>query len=210
MAQVQPRHICFYSNRDKWSAAFLEELKTTPWVSEFRFICVDPSPDRPKLPAWLKQVPTLVIHGDPEPKVDAAVMNWLYERKLREMPKKPSVSNASAGGGGGAAGGAGPAGPAEPVSWIDGEMGGFGNCGYTFLDTDCSAQGNGGETIPGAFSFLHGGASAGDRSGQSAIASTNPTHANAGRTKKEIQFDQMMEQYKQQRDFGMPQGPKRQ
>lgn len=210
MAQVQPRHICFYSNKDKWSAAFLEELKTTPWVPEFRFICVDPSPDRPKLPPWLKQVPTLVINGDPEPKVDAEVMNWLYERKLKEMTKKSSSTNVSGGGGGGAAAASGPGALGDPVSWIDGEMGGFGNCGYTFLDTDCSAQGNGGESIPGAFSYLNGGASPGDRSGQSAIASTNPSHANAGKTKKEIQFDSMMEQYKQQRDFGMPQGPKRQ
>jgi hypothetical protein len=209
MAQAQPRHICFYSNKDKWSAAFLEELKKTPWVPEFRFVCVDPSPDRPKLPPWLKQVPTLVITGNPEPLVDSDVMYWLYERKMKDMPNKssaPSGPCAAVSGGSSAAG----AGGVDPMSWNDGEMGGFGNCGYTFLDTDCSAQGNGGETIPGAFSFLNGGSSPGDRSGQSAIASTNPAHANAGRTKKEIQFDSMMEQYKQNRDFGMPQGPKRQ
>lgn len=204
MAQA-PRHICFYSNKDKWSATFLEELKKTPWVPEFRFFCVDPSPQRPPLPTWLKQVPTLVIQGIPEPLTDTAVMNWLYERKLTEMPtpKKLSTSGSSSAT-------TSAAGPAEPMSWIDGEMGGFGNCGYTFLDTDCSAEGNGGESIPGAFSFLNGGSSPGDRSSQSAIASSNPSHANGGKTKKEIQFDQMMEQYKQQRDFGMPQGPKRQ
>ena len=206
MAQ-SPRHICFYSNKDKWSAAFLEELKLTPWISEFRFFCVDPSPDRPPLPSWLKQVPTLVIQGITEPLTDAAVMNWLYERKLKDMPapKKPMITSGSS-----ATTVASSSGPVDPMSWNDGEMGGFGNCGYTFLDSDCSAQGNGGETIPGAFSFLNGGSSPGDRSGQSAISSSNPSHANGGKTKKEIQFDQMMEQYKQQRDFGVPQGPKRQ
>jgi hypothetical protein len=201
------RHVCFYSNKDKWSAAFLEELKKTPWVPEFRFICVDPSPERPKLPGWLKQVPTLVIQGDPEPKVDAAVMNWLYERKMKENFHQQQQASAK---GGSNAASSSTASSLEPVSWNGGEMGGFGDCGYTFLDTDCSAQGNGGGDIPGAFSFLNGGSSPGDRQSMNAISSTNPAHANAGRTKKEIQFDQMMEQYKQNRDFGIPNGPKRQ
>lgn len=201
------RHVCFYSNKDKWSAAFLEELKKTPWVPEFRFICVDPSPERPKLPPWLKQVPTLVIQGDPEPKVDNAVMNWLYERKMKDNFQKNQQQQQGVKGGSTAGN---MDNPGEPVSWNGGEMGGFGDCGYTFLDTDCTAQGNGGSDIPGAFSFLNGASSPGDRQSMNAIASTNPAHANAGRTKKEIQFDQMMEQYKQNRDFGIPNGPKRQ
>ena len=85
------KHICFYSNSDKWSKAFIEELAGTPWVREFEFICVDPGStgSRPPLPKWLKQVPTLVINGDEEPvKTDTEVMNWLYERKMKEMPKK--------------------------------------------------------------------------------------------------------------------------
>jgi hypothetical protein len=190
------KHICFYSNKDKWSAAFLEELKKTPWVSEFRFVCVDPGAQRPQLPSWLKQVPTLVIHGLPEPLVDTQVMNWLYERKLREMPRTSSESTAS------------PVVSGEPMSWNENELGGFGNAGYSYIDSDTSTGGDGGTTIPGAFSFLNGGASPGDRSSEHSLQGQVTTQSN--RSKKEQMFDKQMEMYKQQRDTGIQMGPKRQ
>ena len=180
------RHICFYSNKDSWSKAFIEELAKTPWVKEFRFVCVDPSPNRPALPSWLKQVPTLVIHGEQEPLTDNAVMNWLYERKMQESPSQ-SVK-----------------GPVEPEAWIDNEMSGFGNAGYSFTNTfDQGVESNAGQSIPGSFSFLNGGSSPGDRQSQHAIQSSGSS--NQGRTKKEVQFDKQMEVYKQQREVGMPQ-----
>jgi hypothetical protein len=194
--QGQKRNSCYYSNKDKWSKAFLEELAGTPWVKEFQFICVDPSPNRPALPKWLKQVPTLVIDGDDEPvKTDTNVMNWLYERKMREMPKKQTAPEPSAAMGG------------EPMSYIGNEMKGFGNAGYSFVDSDTSTGGNGGASIPGSFSFLNGGASPGDRTGQSFGDSIK---TQASRTKKEAMFDQQLDMYKQQRDTGMPRGPVRQ
>ena len=200
MSQGQgKKNICFYSNQDKWSKVFLEELAKTSWVKEFQFICVDPSPNRPSLPKWLKQVPTLVIEGDKEAvKTDTEVMNWLYERKMRETPKKaaPAASSASAAALSG-----------EPASYIDNEMGGFGNAGYSFIDSDTSTAGNGGETIPGSFSFLNGGASPGDRSGQNLGQSIQ---SQASRSKKEVMFDQQLDMYKQQREAGIAKGPARQ
>jgi hypothetical protein len=197
----QKRNICFYSNskKDQWSKAFLEELAKTPWASEFNFICVDPSPNRPSLPAWLKQVPTIVIDGDKEPvKTDTEVMNWLYERKMREMPAKVSERGQVAA----------VAAAAEPVSWIDNEMGGLGNAGYSFIDSDTSTGGNGGAAIPGAFTYLNGSATPGDRESQ---ASLNQAIQNQGtRSKKEQMFDKQLDLYKQQRDMGVPQGPARQ
>jgi len=192
MSQGQKAKTCFYSNKDKWSAAFLEELKTTPWVHEFEFVCVDPGPNRPNLPKWLKQVPTLFIQGDENPvKTDTEVMNWLYERKMRDMPRKPTPSQAAV--------------SAEPASYIDNEMGGFGNAGYSFIDSDTSTGGNGGATIPGSFSFLNGGASPGDRTGQG-----ETMRPKAARSKKESMFDEQLDMYKQQRDMSMPRGPMRQ
>lgn len=196
MNQGQKRNICFYSNseKDKWSKVFIEELAKTPWTQEFQFICVDPSPNRPSLPKWLKQVPTLVINGDENPvKTDTEVMNWLYERKMRELPKKQSVATNAIG--------------SEPASYISNEMGGFGDAGYSFLDSDTSTGGNGGSTIPGTFSFLNGQASPGEREAQS--MGQLPAQS-AGRSKKEVMFDQQLDMYKQQRDLGMPQGPRRQ
>jgi hypothetical protein len=192
--QGQKQNICFYSNseKDKWSRAFLEELKKTPWVHEFQFVCVDPGPNRPALPRWLKQVPTLVINGDETPvKTDTEVMNWLYERKLREMPKK-QTTNASAAVISG-----------EPASYISGEMAGYGDAGYSFIDSDTSTAGNGGNTLPGQFTFLNGQASPGDRQGQ--MMGGGMTQQSAGRSKKEMLMDEQLDLYKQQREMGMPQ-----
>ena len=69
----------------------MEELSTTPFVSEFQLVCVDPSPSRPSLPRWLKSVPSLVIQGESSPRVGpSAVNNWLFERKQGSNgPQKP-------------------------------------------------------------------------------------------------------------------------
>ena len=193
----QKRNICFYSNKDKWSKAFIEELSRTPWVPEFQFVCVDvpASGQKPNLPKWLKQVPTLVIEGDPEPvKTDTEVMNWLYERKMKDGPKKPPATSSQA-----------QALVDGPESWLGKEMVGFGNTGYSFIDSDMSTAGNGGSSIPGNFAFLNGAAAPGQADGGLKQAIQNQ----GTRSKKESMFDQQLDSYKQQRDMGIPQGPAR-
>lgn len=193
------QHLCFYSNKDSWSKAFIEELSQTPWVKDFRFICVDPNAQgiRPQLPKGITQVPMLRIAGENEFRKDQEVMNWLYERKMAA-----GVKGSGQGGQGQSQGQGGP-GSQEPSSWNSGEMGGFGDAGYSFLDSaHLGTQANGGDSIPGNFSFLNGGASPGDR--QSQMAGSSPQQAQ-GRTKKEQQFDAQMEMYMRQRDSGMPQ-----
>lgn len=60
----------------------MEELSRTPYVPEFQLICVDPSPGRPPLPAWLKSVPSLWVAGEDTPRIGPGpVNNWLFERK---------------------------------------------------------------------------------------------------------------------------------
>lgn len=185
----QPEHICFYSNKCQWSKAFLTELANTPWKQSFRFLCVDPSPNRPPLPSWLTKVPTLVIQGEQQPRTDGEVMNWLSEMKLKS---------------GGNMGGA--AGPMEYEAFNMMEHQSFAKgFGYSGLDVDTTATGNGGLTMPGAFSFLNGAAATGDRT-----ANTLPSMADtARRSKKEQLMDQQMEDYIKERNRGMPQGPPR-
>jgi hypothetical protein len=61
----------------------MQELARTPYTSEFILVCVDPSPSRPPLPAWLKSVPTMIPAGSTEPLVGpGAVNNWLAARKM--------------------------------------------------------------------------------------------------------------------------------
>jgi hypothetical protein len=187
MSRPAPVHICFYSNRCDWSKAFIEEISKTNYHSQFRFICVDPGPNRPQLPGWLKQTPTLVISGDPEPRTNSDVMNWLYEQKMRD--------------GGGKSSNSGAAGPMEPEPYLDTEMGGgFGDT-YSFIGADTSAQGDGGLSMKHNFTFLGGQDSMGTRE----ASQFQTTNSNAKRSKKEELLDAQMEQYKTNREVGMPQ-----
>lgn len=104
----RPKHVCFYSKRKieggSPSLAFLEELSKTSFTNEFQFICVDSCgkcgacqdrrpgqcTSRPKLPTWLKAVPTLLIDGESDPLIDDNVFNWLSLRKIQDAPASRS------------------------------------------------------------------------------------------------------------------------
>ena len=196
MSRPAPVHICFYSNRCDWSKAFVEEISKTNYANEFRFICVDPGPNRPALPSWLKQTPTLVISGEPEPRTNSEVMNWLYERKMKDGGgSKSGASN----------GGAAPA-PVEPEPYLDSEMGGGYGDTYSFIGTDTSAQGDGGMSMKHNFTYLNGSDGISTRE----ASSFQTTNSNAKRSKKEEMLDAQMEQYKASRDVGIPQRVARQ
>lgn len=188
MSRPAPIHICFYSTRCEWSKAFIEEISKTEYHKEFRFICVDPGPNRPQLPSWLKQTPTLVISGTPEPLTNSEVMNWLYERKMKD-------GNGNNGGNGGAMG------SFEPEPYVDMEMGGGYSDTYALLNDDMSAEGNGGATMRHNFTYLNGQDGVSTRE----ASSFQSTNSNAKRSKKEELLDQQMEMYKKNRDVGMPQ-----
>lgn len=189
MAQ-NPIHVCFYSNKCQWSKAFITEISATPWKTQFKYVCVDASPGRPPLPGWLKKVPTIVIAGEQEPRTDSDVMNWLYEKKMKEGSSKV-VTGVSTG--------------ADPMAFNVAEQVNFGKgFSYSGLDADTSATGTGGLTMPGAFSFLDGAASAGDRLSQDGGA---PSVQNSQRrSKKEEMFDKQMEAYQRDRDLGIQKG----
>ena len=85
----RPKHVVFYSKRCPHSKSFLEELAKTSFTPEFQFVCVDPSPNRPKLPTWLSSVPTLLIDGEPDPLTDEKVFNWLAMRRIQESSPTP-------------------------------------------------------------------------------------------------------------------------
>ena len=183
MSRPAPVHICFYSNRCEWSKAFIEEISKTSYHPQFRFICVDPGANRPQLPSWLKQTPTLVISGEPEPRTNSEVMNWLYEAKMRE-------GGAAKGQGGGSVT------ALEPEPYLDMEMGGGYGDSYSFIGTDTSAQGDGGMSMKHNFTFLGGGDSVGTRE----ASNFQTTNSNAKRSKKEELLDQQMQAYKAERD----------
>lgn len=190
MSRPAPIHIIFYSNRCEWSKAFLEEISKTNYHQEFRFICVDPGPNRPALPSWLKQTPTLVISGEPEPRTNSDVMNWLYERKMKDGGNKGSGSSGSTAG----------QGPAEPEPYLDMEMGGGYGDQYSFLGADTSAQGNGGASMMHNFTFLGGSDAVSTRE----ASNFQTTNTNEKRSKKEQLLDQQMEMFMKNRSDSGP------
>ncbi len=200
MSVAQPSHICFYSNRCPWSKAFIEDLSKTPWKKEFNYICVDPGQNRPALPKWLEKTPTLVIRGEKEPRTDAEVMNWLYERRMREntVSSSPNQRQPSQD----------PAAATDVEAWNRSELGGgltnTAGSFYSFLSDDTTTKGSG-ASMPGTFSFLNGQAASGQRG-----VDTYPGGAGGEKkTKREQMFDQQMEEYMKYRDTGMPKGPSR-
>ena len=188
-------HICFYSNRCEWSKAFIQEISRTNYHKEFRFICVDPAPNRPQLPSWLKQTPTLVISGEPEPRTDNEVMNWLYERKMKDGGGNTGNSN-------GGAASSGAAVSAEPEPYLDMEMGGGFGDSYSFIGADTSAQGNGGLSMKHNFTYLNGQEAVSTKEASNFQMSSS---ANQKKSKKEEMLDNQMEQYMKSRDLGIPQ-----
>jgi hypothetical protein len=184
-----PQHVCFYSNKCRWSAAFINAIKDTPFKGEFKYVCVDPAPNgqRPQLPGWLKKVPTLVIRGEDEPRTDGDVMNWVSEKKL--------LSNRGDGGAGGSGGGA--PGPAEPEAWVGSEMGGSYTKGFSFIADDQAPIGN--------FEFLNGQNAPGTRTGSDIPnGGLGARGQGSQKSKREALFDKQMEEYMRQRTSGMP------
>ena len=199
LRQTQPPHTCFYSNKCEWSQAFIKELSATPYKGEFHFICIDTTP-RPQLPNWLKQVPTLVIKGEEDPiKVNGDVMNWIYERKLKDTSRAPS----------GASGQGQPQAQAqlagEPEAWNISEMGGKLSESYGNLIDGSGASVESSSSKNFDFGFLNGGASPGDRTTQGIGMSGGKQGPTTTKTKKEEMFDKQMEAFQRNRDTGMPQ-----
>ena len=194
LRQGQPPHICFYSNKCEWSQAFLKELSTTQYKGEFQFICIDTTP-RPQLPNWLKQVPTLLIKGDEDPiKVNGDVMNWIYERKLKDTSRAPVVTSHAKG-----------SASLEPEAWNISEMGGKLSESYGNLVDGTGAAVESSSSKNFDFGFLNGNAAPGDRTGQSMGDSGMKQEPGRSKSKKEEMFDRQMESYAKSRDSGMPQ-----
>ncbi len=149
-------------------------------------MCVDPSPQRPPLPSWLKQTPTLVIRGETQPRTDAEVMNWLYEQRIRNGGASSTVGAQSS---------------LEPEPYMDMEMGGGYGDQYSFLGADTSSTGDGGMSMKHNFTYLNGQ----DAVSTKEASNFQTTSVNQKRSKKEDLLDQQLDQYMKSRDQGMPQ-----
>jgi hypothetical protein len=142
----------------------------------------------------------LVVRGDEEPiKTNSDVLNWLYERKLKDnkprsadmLPRAPMPATG---------------GSMEPEAWNMAEMGGRLSESYGNLveGTGASVDNSGSKNFD--FNFLNGGASPGDRTAQSmGDSSFKQQEPSRTKSKKEEMFDRQLESYQKNRETGMPQ-----
>ena len=195
---------------DSYHDAIMKVVESDQAQETFEFgelLFIRSFPDgRPMLQAlradgFLQKVPTLVIKGEEEPRTDGNVMNWIYERRMKDTSSQQPAPTQRRNND--------PAAVKEPEAWVQAEFGGMGPsnmASYSFIDSDTRVEGNGGDSMPGSFYFLNGA---------SAPASKNDLYGNGGggggekRTKREQMFDNQMEEYMKNRDMGMPKAPPR-
>lgn len=207
----------------------MEELARSPFSKEIRLICVDPSPTRGPLPAWLKVVPTMILANGEDPLIGPqAVNNWLFSRRLMqntgsssEKPKNdafkertepvrvpeysPEVTTRpvpAAKHGSGSAPTSAPSDGSEPLAWHGAEMaGGHWSDSYSFVDDPFTAE-KGMNRIIRNFESLGGPGPVGNAGSAPANKPPQP------RTAKEEKLLKEFEQFSKMRDMEFS-GPKR-
>jgi len=194
MSGPLPRNLCFFSARCRHSQNFLEELAKTPYAKEFRFISVDPQGgQRPSLPPYVKAVPTLMIDGEREPRIESQVMNWLSERRLKD-------NNSAA-----------PAAGNDGLLAFNGEMAVTGDEFYSFLGEDATATKGSMVRMVGtmaSFDNLAGLGTPNDRQQNDRAAAGGANIGTARQSEKAKALDDALIAYQQMRDRDMrPSGP---
>jgi len=191
-------HLCFYSEKCRFSQSFIEEVKRAGYLSEFKFICVDADASGKKPPIvmkgmaekWLTAVPTLIIDGETGPRTDAEVFNWLSMRKLQEGRAAPISPEGVAGG-------------SEPVAYGNELASGKWSDSYSFFGQQFDVgKGQGFDPIPRNFGQLQEGT--GNITGIGGQTAGQVVAAQSQRSKKELAMDRAYEDFQKKRDQDMP------
>jgi len=192
-------YICFYSNKCKFCEYFLRELaKIEALKPQFHFVCVDPSPQRPAIPASITQVPAVIQRGEQVPMLGNDAINWLATMKLQmDRPAAP-------------AGGVRPPNPQgmpeEPEAYFASDMGGKYSSAFTYIDNQGQELGG---TI-GNFEYLGGGGAGMSTTMATHMSGLKNEPTGGGKVSaKERMFNKQMEEYMSQREMGMPKPPVR-
>lgn len=149
--------LLFYSNFCQHCKQIVKEIKRSPVSNEIRYVCIDSSQVREKLPNYINSVPSLVVGETNQIFVGNQITGWLKMQPIinnkEESPpqnrenymdrNKPIVEkkdqNESIG----------------PNGWHNNEMNAFSDS-YSFLGVDTSAQGDGGMSMVHNFETLNG------------------------------------------------------
>ena len=192
-------HLCFYSEKCRFSQSFIEEVKKAGYLNEFKFICVDPDASGKKSAVvnkaiaekWLTAVPTLIIDGESGPRKDAEVFNWLSMKKLQDGRSAPSNPDGAGGG--------------EPVAYGNELASGKWSDSYSFFGQQFEVgKGQGYDPIPRNFGQLQEGT--GSITGIGGQTAGQVVAATAQKSKKEMAMDAALEKFQRERDMDTPNG----
>jgi len=156
--------LLFYSNYCQHCKQIVKEIKRSPVSNEIRYVCIDSSQVREKLPNYINSVPSLVVGETNQIFVGNQIIGWLKmlpivsnnnnnnnhnqesipnNRENYIHPNKPVIptkdKNESIG----------------PNGWHNNEMNAFSDM-YSFLGVDTSAKGDGGMSMVHNFETLNG------------------------------------------------------
>ena len=198
-------HLCFYSEKCRFSQSFISELKRTPYFGEFKMVCVDPDASGRRNPIvekgraekWLNAVPTIIIDGESGPRTDAEVFNWLSVRKLQDassgrsgVPSAGGVEQPGVGG--------------EPLAYGNEMAGNRWSDSYSFFDQQFEvSKGSGFDPIPRAFAQLQDSTGGIVPGGGSQTQGQVVAQAQK-RSKKEQEMDSRLESFQRSRDSDFP------
>ena len=193
------KNILFFSNYCNHCKEIIGEINKSSLQNSFKFICVDNT----KVPQYITSVPTLISAGYNKPIVGEQIVQFLNQyvqqnaQQAQNTPQNVHPSSMQNNQGNNA----NQSSESGPVAWHGGEMGSSYSDNYSFLDSDTSAQGDGGSRLSHNFEFLGGNASnsqintPGDNSSQ-----------DSSRNVQQDELTQNMERMMQQRDSEIPQG----
>lgn len=154
-----PISFFFYSNYCSNCKQVIHELNQCQKIKNtFRFVCIDSSSVRKKLPRYVNSVPCVILGQSNQQLVGSEIINWLKLQRpasanSRILPQHHDTHPAHA---------------SQPkhtqhenhgnqqesiAGWHHNEMNNFSDM-YSFVDADTSAQGNGGISMPHNFELI--------------------------------------------------------
>ena len=150
------QYILFYSNKCQHSNHLLSILNNANHIkSQVYFFCIDDNYNN--IPKGITSVPTLLLKENNNIIVGKSIFQWLSNKLNNNQPQQQSNNNnqqfnnnnqniqqqQTINNGG------------EPMAWHGAEMGNAFSDNYSFLDSDVSVEGMGGNSIAHSFSFLN-------------------------------------------------------
>ena len=129
--------LLFYSSHCNHCQQLLQNIKQSQIQDSLQQICIDKLP-RHRIPANVKNVPTLVIAGEMQPLVGQNVFKWVQQKIVQKQKQNQSnsISNNSSNG------------PSGPSAWHVNEMGSSFSDSYSFINGDKDSS------IPKNFEFI--------------------------------------------------------